>query len=258
MAKEVIQIGNKIEMRAVMNRSLTTEDMGADVYVSQFLQWADSNVATIAIPSFKGHLIPLRVDDIYELQFVTRIGLYRCRGKVVKRNRTPNGLAVAEVKFISALEKFQRRQFYRMQCIIPMSYSILNQVQKELYQEKKRCLTLEQKLEIEKKLENQQLLFQKATVLDISGGGMRFNSSLQQEVGDILLLQPALPETVRKKIPFLFGRIIISRRIPNKEPVAYDNRIEFMEISSAEQEQIITYIFKEERDKRKRESDLNN
>jgi len=69
-------------------------------------------------------------------------------------------------------------------------------------------------------------------------------------------LQPALPETVRKKLPFLFGRIISSQRIPNKEPVSFDNRVEFVEITSVEQEQIITYIFKEERDKRKRESEL--
>ncbi len=256
MANEVIQIGNKIEMYAVSKRALAGNFIGADAYVSQFLHWVDNNVASIAVPTFKGHLVPLRVDDVYELQFFTRSGLYRCRAKIVKRAKTSNNLVVAEVRFISALEKFQRRQYYRMNCIMPMTYSVLTEVQKELYSEKKRCLSLEQKLNIEKKLESQEMVFQKATVLDISGGGMRFNSQVQQEPGDILLLQPALPENVRKRIPFLFGRIISSRRIPNKEPVAYDNRVEFVEITSTEQEQIITYIFKEERDKRKREADL--
>lgn len=256
MANEVIQIGNKIEMREVERRALTLKSEEPEVYVSQFLQWADTNVASIAIPTFKGHLVPLRVDDIYELQFFTKAGLYRCRGKIVKRTKTASNMAVAEVRFISALEKFQRRQYYRMNCIMPMTYSVLNDVQKELYKEKKRCLSLEQKLAIEKKLESQEMIFQKATVLDISGGGMRFNSSVQQESGDIMLLQPALPEGLRKRIPFLFGRIISSRRLPNKEPAAYDNRVEFVEITSAEQEQIITYIFKEERNRRKREADL--
>lgn len=256
MANEVIQIGNKIEMRAVAKRTLTEEISDPDIYVSQFQHWADINAAVISVPTFKGHLVPLRVDDVYELRFFTRSGLYRCRGKITKRTKTSENIAVAEVKFISALEKYQRRQYYRMNCIIPMTYSVLTDVQRELYKEKKRCLTLEQKLAIEKKLENQEMVFQKATVLDISGGGMRFNSNVQQESGDIMLLQPALPETIRKKIPFLFGRIISSRRIPNKEPVTFDNRVEFVEISSAEQEQIITYIFKEERGKRKREADL--
>jgi len=256
MANEVIQIGNKIEMRAVTKRTLTMDDPMPEVYVSQFMHWADNNVATIAVPTFKGHLVPLRPDDVFDLQFFTRGGLYRCRGRIVKRNKTSGNIAVAEVRFISALEKFQRRQYYRMNCIIPMTYAVLTDVQKELYREKKRSFSLEQKLTIERKLESQKMVFQKGTVLDISGGGMRFNSNVQQERGDILLLQPALPEAVRKKIPFLFGRIITSRRIPNKEPVTFDNRIEFVEISSSEQEQIITYIFKEERDKRKREADL--
>lgn len=256
MANDIIQIGCKIEMQIVDRRSMQTETNEPEVYVSQFLQWSDTNVASIAIPTFKGHLVPLRVDDVYDLQFVTRGGLYRCRGKIVKRSKTGGNIATADVKFVSALEKFQRRQFYRMNCIMSMNYSVLTDVQKELYKEKKRCLSLEQKLQVEKKLENQEMEFQKAIVLDISGGGMRFNSAVQQEAGDVCLLQPALPETVRKRIPFLFGRIISSRRIPNREPLTFDNRVEFVEISSSEQEQIITYIFKEERDKRKRETEL--
>lgn len=256
MANDIIQIGCKIEMRAVDRRSFVLEKSESDVYVSQFLQWSDKNIASIAIPTFKGHLVPLRVDDVYELQFFTRSGLYRCRGQIIKRSKSIGSIATADVKFISALEKYQRRQYYRMNCIMSMNYSVLTEVQKELYKEKKRCLSLEQKLQIEKKLENQEMEFQKAIVLDLSGGGMRFNSPVQQEPGDVCLLQPALPEAVRKRIPFLFGRIISSQRIPNRDPVAFDNRVEFVEISSSEQEQIITYIFKEERDKRKRESEL--
>lgn len=256
MAKEIIQIGTKIEMRSVAKRTLTLDNPVPEIYVSQFMHWADTNVAAIAVPTYKGHLVPLHLDDVYEMQFFTKGGLYRCKGKIVKRSKMHGNIAVAEIKFISALEKYQRRQYYRMNCIIPMSYAVLTDVQKELYREKKRSLSPEHKLMIEKKLETQEITFLKGTVLDISGGGMRFNSGVQQERGDILLLQPALPETVRKKIPFLFGRIITSRRIPNKDPLTFDNRIEFVEITSSEQEQIITYIFKEERDKRKREADL--
>lgn len=254
MANEVIQIGNKIELRPVSKQPASVQN--SETYVSQLLQWSDKNVAIIANPTHKGHLVPLRIDGEYELEFVTRNGLYRCRGKVVKRGKTSNNIAIAEVKFISALEKFQRRQYYRMNCIMPMSYSVLSDIQQDLYREKKRCLSLEQKLAIEKKLESQEMVFEKATALDLSGGGMRFNSLKQMESGKILLIQLSLPEAVRKKVPFLFGRIISSRKIPNKEQEVFDNRIEFVEITSVEQEQLITYIFKEERDKRKREADM--
>lgn len=256
MANEVIQIGSKIEMHLVTKKTLSTEVKSTEFYISQFLQWADNNVAIIAVPTFKGHYVPLGVDDIYELRFITKGGLYRCRGRITKRGKTSNNIAIAEVRFVSALEKYQRRQYYRMDCIMPMNYSVLTYEQMELYKEKKRSFSQEQKDSIDKKIEAQQIVSEKATILDISGGGMRFNSFIQQEPGDIVLLQPALPESIRKRIPYLFGRIISSRRIPNKTPDTFDNRVEYIEISSAEQEQIITYIFKEERDKRKRETEL--
>ena len=83
MANEVIQIGNKIEMKLVSKHMQNGE--ASEAYISQFLQWADdTNVAVIAIPTYKGHLVPLRVDEVYELEFFTRNGLYRCKGKIIK------------------------------------------------------------------------------------------------------------------------------------------------------------------------------
>lgn len=255
MANEVIQIGNKIEMCAVEKRMLTGSS-GQEIYVSQFLQWTENNMAIIAVPTYKGHLVSLHTDDIYELKFFTKSGLYRCQGKILRKAKTSNNIMVAEVRFVTALEKFQRRQYFRMDCILPMTYAVLTEEQKQLYKEKKRSFSSEQKQSIEKKLENQHIVFEKGTILDLSGGGMRFNSMVQQEHGDIVLLQPAWPEVMRKRIPFLFGKIISSKKIPNKEPAVFDNRVEYIEISSSEQEHIITYIFKEERDKRKREADF--
>ncbi len=256
MANEVIPIGTKIEMQSAGRKTIKTEPVASEIYISQLLQWSDTNQALIAVPTYQGRLIPLRLDDTYELQFVTSKGLFRCKGKVLNRSKTSNNIAVAEVKFTSALEKYQRRQFYRMNCIVPMIFSVLTEVQKDLYKKKKRCLTLEQKLELDQKIKNQEIVFSKGVMLDISGGGMRFNSETKQKSGDILLLQPALPETLMKRLPLLLGYVISCRRIPNREPLLYDNRIEFIEISSAEQELIITYIFKEERDRRKREAEL--
>ena len=256
MANEIIQIGNKIEMREVVRLIQSEEKADQHVYVSQFLHWEDKNIAAIAVPSYRGNLVHLRIDDIFELRFFTKSGLYRCRGKIVKRDKYSGNIAIAHVRFVSALEKYQRRQFYRMDCITPMSFAKITKEQRELYKEKKRSFSQEHKLSIDKKLDSQKIEFLKGVVLDISGGGMRFNSYEQQEEQSTLLLQPAFPEIMRKRIPYLFGRVISSRKIEHKEPAVFDNRIEFTDITSAEQEQIITYIFKEERDKRKREADM--
>lgn len=254
MANDVIQIGNRIEMK-LASRSMTTEET-EKTYVSQFLQWEDGNIAVIAVPTYKGHLVPLRIEAVYELDFYTKNGLYRCKGKIMKRTKTSNNIAVAEVQFVSALEKFQRRQYYRMDCMMNMTYAVLSEEQYELFKEKKLCLSQEQKQIVDKKLESHKLVYEKAIVLDLSGGGMRFNASVQHNPGAVVMMQISFPEVVRKKVPFLLGRIVASRKITNKMPEAFDTRIEFTNITSAEQEQIITYIFREERDKRKREADL--
>ena len=113
---------------------------------------------------------------------------------------------------------------------------------------KQKKLSLEQRKDIASKLANQELTFQKAVVLDISGGGLRFNSKTQHKAGDVYLLQPELPDVLSRKIPYLLGRIVSSRLL-SEVPLLYDNRISFVGISPAEREEIISYIFKEERNK---------
>lgn len=255
MANEVIQAGNKIEMKPIYRWNMD-EELPDKPYVSQFVEWIDSNVASIVVPLYQGSLVPLRTDDTYELCFYTKSGLYQCKAVVTKRLKRENNIAMAEVKLISALEKFQRRQFYRMNCIAPLTFAVLSSEQIDLYMDLKYCMIKEKKAELEEKISAEKIEFHKGVVLDISGGGMRFNSEKMNEPENVLVLMPEMPDDVQQKVTLLFGRVISSKKIPNKEPVMYDNRIEFVKIRPIEQESIITYIFKEERERRKREADL--
>ena len=247
MASEIFHVGCKIEMRAE-NRPNIPEGV-PEVYISQFVQWEKDNVVSIVVPTYKGHFVPLMIDEIYELHFLAKTGLYRCRGKIISRGKVGN-IATAVVKFVSDLEKVQRRQYYRMNCLMQMHYALLDDSYKILYKEKKKGLSLDQKKDIASKLANQELTFQKAIVLDISGGGLRFNSKVQQKAGDVYLLQPELPEVLSRKIPYLLGRIVSSRLL-SEVPLLYDNRVSFVGLTTSEREEIISYIFKEERNKQK-------
>ena len=246
MANEVFHVGCKIEMRAE-NKPNMPEGV-PEVYISQFVQWESDDVLSIVVPTYKGHFLPLMIDEIYELHFLARTGLYRCRGKIISRGKVGN-IATAIVKLVSDLEKTQRRQYYRMNCLMPMYYALLDDSYKVLYKEKKK-LSLEQKKDIASKLANQELTLQKAIVLDISGGGLRFNSKIQHNAGDVYLLQPELPDNIRRKIPYLLGRIV-SSRVLSEVPLLYDNRVSFIGLTTSEREEIISYIFKEERNKQK-------
>ncbi len=255
MANDILQIGNKMEIQLVKGRTLNPEDE-APVYISQFMEWSDATTAIIALPFYKGQLVALQMDGVYLLRFFTKNGLYQCKAVVVNRARKLNNIAVAELKFVSALEKFQRRQFYRMNCIMPVKYAVITPAQSDLYFEWKNTLSKEYRMEIQEKIDAQNITFQMGTALDISGGGIRFNSTVQNQPDDMLVLMPDFPEQVQHRVPFLFGRVISSRKILNKEQSVYDNRVEFIRIRSSEQELIITYIFQEERKRRKHETEI--
>lgn len=251
MANNVIQTGNKIELRVVSKRR-TGNSTEPEVYLSQFLKWSSHNVAVILLPFHQGRLIPLPENVTYELRFFTKGGLYCCKATISKRRKTANDISVVEMKLISTLEKFQRRQFFRMGCLLSMKYSVLTEEQREFYRDRKQYILERETLTLEEKLTHQNIKFLKGTVLDISGGGIRFNSREAQNVGDILLLCIEFPEELLDKIPFLVGRVVVSEQVLGTVPDTFDNRVEFVDLSNEDQERIVTYIFKEEREKRKK------
>ena len=117
-------------------------------------------------------------------------------------------------------------------------------------EQRRQCMEMKNIAEnipvLKQQLEQQNLKYIKAVVLDISAGGMKFTSFVQQNVGDSLLLLPELPEELEEKFPILIGSVISSNEILGQEPPMYDNRISFEGVSGTQQEEIISYIFKEE------------
>ena len=67
------------------------------------------------------------------------------------------------------------------------------------------------------------------TVLDISGGGMRFNSVLPRQTGEFLLLRPDLPAQIRSELPLLLARLISSQPTKSRQEV-YENRVEYIHL----------------------------
>lgn len=82
-------------------------------------------------------------------------------------------------------------------------------------------------------------------MLDISGGGLRFNSLEEYKKDDVLIVIPEIPE-ITSQIPFLLCREVLVRQVGFSSE-AYENKLQFIEISNEEREKIITYIFALER-----------
>lgn len=242
---EAIQGGTAVELRPIRAHSAS----GEEVYTSEFIQWTEEDYIVITAPVYNKRTVMIQPKDVFFLSFLTPKGIYKCRVGVIKRGKLPNGMVVAVLKVMSEFEKKQRRQFFRMDIVLKMKFAVLTEAQK------RQCIEMKNVIEnipvLKKQLEQQNLKYIKAVVLDISGGGMKFTSFVQQNPGDCLLLLPELPEELEEKLPLLIGTVVSSNEILGQEPPMFDNRISFEGISGTEQEEIVSYIFKEELKKKK-------
>mgnify|MGYP002508601911 CR=1 FL=1 len=85
-----------------------------------------------------------------------------------------------------------------------------------------------------------------ATITDISGGGARFNSSNMHKQNSLLYLRIPIEQNGEKKIFELKGEVVTSGILPKRTDY-YETRIKFVDIDRNEREQIVRFIFEQER-----------
>lgn len=249
MVSDVIQIGDKVNLLKVKKKQ---EDDVTIEYVSQVLEFTEDNKIKIAMPIQNGRVIPLNVDEQYYMRFYSKKGLYQCKGVILDRYKEEN-VFILIVRYISDLEKFQRREYYRLEHILDINYRVVTR-EEEIYEKwirEDQFDRPEDRKECIEKLKILQAAWEPATITDISGGGARFNS-----------MHPTDPEK-KIVIAFLFyvnGKgydyrlkavVISCEPLVNRQGV-YENRVKFIELELEKRETLIKFIFEEERKIRKK------
>lgn len=210
-----IELGDKVELVTQV-----TASGDQDQYFSKVQEVHEDGMVTIMAPLVGGRIIPLEMDGKYGMCIYTHKGLYRCEVQVVSRSREDN-LYLITVQILTALQKYQRRQYYRLDCMLNFHYK-----------------------------DDEVDLWSEGTIMDISGGGIRFTSRTQllEKKGVVNHIQ--LNYMDRERHLYLSGVIIESEEIPGNAGV-FENRVEFDAISNDDREVIIRFIFEEERRRRK-------
>lgn len=238
MLKDIVSIGDKIELSRFSNNDSQTKK--TKIYSSQVLDFIEYDKACIAMPMEGGRIIPLGVGDKYQLCFYCKQGLYQCRAVIIERYRKDN-IYMLVIQLASELEKFQRRQFYRLEYV----YEILI------------CKLFES--ELDKKKEEIDITPNRlldAMMLDLSGGGCRFISNDLFEKESKVMLRFALPLTKGMRMFEILGKITYSGEQINRRK-SYEHRVEFTEVLEEDREHIVRFIFEEERKRRRKEKGLN-
>ena len=126
----------------------------------------------VLLPMEKSRLISLPVNMEYDLYFFTEAGLFRCNANALDVYKSNNNFVLL-FETISELKKFQRREYYRLDCAVEMYSRLLEREEISAVVRNDDFLAKE-------------LPLKKGVAVDISGGGIRFVGNYTYERGDLI------------------------------------------------------------------------
>lgn len=243
MVNKVLNIGDKIELFKAEDK----EEASRKQYLSQLLDFVEEDKVRIAMPIEGGHVIPLTIGDRYELCFYSATGLYQCKAEIMDRYKE-NNVYLMVVQFLSDLEKCQRRQFYRLEHIMDIQYRLFTTEEERLINRLKmdEFANEEAKINCKKILDGMQKKWITATITDISGGGIRFNSNLQYQKDHQIYMKIPFEMNGTTREYELKGNIVSSEVLLHKKGY-FETRVEFIEIDHEQRETIVKFVFEQER-----------
>ena len=237
MIEKFVSPGDKVEMKSTVNVVLPDGTKGIKTYKSSVYDILDEGRLEIVMPKDQTKLVLLPVDGEYDVCFYTHGGMYRADVRIIEIQKI-NGIYVLVTEMISNLHKYQRREYYRFNCIIEMMAREMTKKETDIYAEGLAEL-----------LPQSDMI--RGVIVDISGGGARFVSRQLFRESSMILMRFELPILDTEKSFLLVGRVIYSSEIVNRAN-EFENRVKFELIDSVTREKIIRYIFNEERKNRKK------
>jgi hypothetical protein len=239
MLADYISPGDKIELQAVSGGWTLDEKEEHKLYRSTLSDILSEDRIDAMMPmDKKGKLILLPVDGEFNIFLYSKTGQYQCYGKIIDRYRSQN-LYILTMDILSGLQRMQRRAYYRFPCAFEMHCRQLNEYEQ---------LVMNSNVFFEP---NPSEVLEKAVIVDISGGGIRFISGKSLEEGITLYCVFSLPARKKKAEEYrLCVRILSARELENRRGT-YEYRAQYTIIDEDDREEIIHYIFEEERKVRK-------
>ncbi len=242
MLSNVLKIGDKVELTKVQ-AAQSEASIRKKVYVSQIYEVVDETRVKIGMPIENGHIVALSPNTRLDACFYTGKGLYHGRVVVVERMRE-NNIYVMVVELQYELKKFQRRQYYRLNCTMDLLHRPMDEDEQELFINKGIAPD-------EDKING----FCGGIALDFSGGGIRFISQEKYNKEDLIVVRLKISYEDEYKIYSVVARVISSAPARNGRN-NIENRVEFVDLNSKVREEIIRYIFREERKQRQKSLDV--
>ncbi len=245
MKSNVVKTGDKVEIR-ILQQVEQGRKLGEypPAYRSIVEHVQEDGSIELLVPIVKGKIDGPPSGVRLEALFYTRAGMYRCVARIKNRYLKENVyLMLMELK--SPLEKFQRREFYRFECVMDIQYMTITEEETEIDD-----IT---ELKEHHRLTYPEDLVKNAVAVDISGGGIRFVSGQPAEEGSHLLIAIRLVNESMDYPLELIGKVVICQKVePRQKEEKYEYRVNFIMKDEKKRELIIKYIFEQERRSRQK------
>lgn len=222
-----ITIGTKLELEIFDEDGVR---LGVQL-ISEFEWMVNENTALIAAPIHEGVLYPLRIGTVTNVYFSIKkynnVYLYRTRARILARTNDGN-LALLKVRFEGSPERIQRRGYFRLDCSVPVRFRVVDSFNET---------------------RNEGIPYMSSITSNLSGGGM--NLLLIDKIDDGSIIECEL-QTDRDRVVRFFGKVIKCGRNPVETKLKFQASIVFAKITDKDREEVIKYIFKEQRILRKK------
>jgi c-di-GMP-binding flagellar brake protein YcgR len=217
-----IRTGTKIELEMFDENG----DKIVPNFASQMENSLDEKTAIIAAPIFEGNIYPLRLGWHFNAYFRIKDDLYKFRGKIVGRGSN-DGIAHIRIEASGNIIKIQRREFFRFECYVPISYRLVSIGH----------------------IEADNIPYKNAVTCDLSGGGCAIKLEEEIKLGEIVECKLDLGEDENV---YFQGRVVRSVKRREDPKYGFEIGILYRKIDYRDKEAVIKYIFEQQRKLRKK------
>ena len=238
--------GAKIDMRYLQLVAKNGRSDDDSHFVSGIFDIEEDGTLEIEMPMRGGKAVLVPMGVRYEFIFTMDRRLYKANAEIVGRFKK-GGFSLLKAKLVTKVEKFQRREYFRLDLMLPLDYITLSDDAGEL----KKMGDIRQLIEGHQG----ELVFGTGTILNLSGGGLKFNTDLDLSNVHYLFMRFALELGGKSHIIALIGEILKSddgeKKKENQKYRSYRVKLHYKDTGN--QDQIIRFIFEQERKIRKKE-----
>ncbi len=236
--------GAKIDMRYLQTVSKKGRGDDEDHFVSGIHDIEEDGTLELDMPMQGGKVVLVPMGIRYEFIFTMDRRLYKAEADIVGRFRK-DGFSLLKAKLTSDIEKFQRREYYRLDLLLPLDYVSLDE----------RAGQLQSMSEIRQLMDGRDgaPIIGSGTIVNISGGGLRFTTKDDLDEAPFLFLRFGIEVGGEQRLVVLIGEILHDKEKEKKEEKMHSYRVRMHYKDTKSQEQIIRFIFEQERKMRKKE-----